>query len=957
MTTNVATAESGTNGNTVATTDTGSPAWDAVSIGAGGTFTYANTGGCLRGSLCYAYSLGATAGNSYVEWNVNAGGATSVQYHRLYLDPADFSGAPILARGLDSTGATQRWRLVYSAGTVVLRDSANSVVFTSSALTSGTRYRVEWQVEGTATGAVRLLVYVGESGTATYDSGASTGNFGGNIQRVRFGQASSGSSVSGKFDDAGWSDTAALGAAVHTSGTVALVAPVLLAASGSSAAPPSTGVVTGVITSTVEVALGADLSADPTTWTWTDVTSSVRGSAQVGRGRPDRANTQPAQCSLRLDNTDSRFTPRHGLSPYFGQWGQGTPLRVKLDPGTGSVVRFQGYVASVAPVWPAGNSDYAEVAVTAAGALRRLSQGAVLRSAVVRAALSPAPVAAWGLDGDSQATAAANLVSGGSPLAPSGTVTFGVADTALPGAATVATMPSGTTMTAQLASWTSTGFIGINFWVKLFTTPGDGAAVNLVKIQHGAGARLIWIQAADSGNVSGPSFDVVGFDFPTGTTSTLNSKVGIGTPGVTLNPFDGNWHNVFVSMAQSGANVNWALYCDGTLADSATITGLTLAAIPAITYGNAPVPGGTTGTASFSALTIWSDSTATNTHAAGTAYAGELASARVTRLCGEEGVPATVTGTSTVTMGAQTAKTFVDLLRECEAVDQGVIRDGLTAGITYLAGPSRYNATVGLALDTARRHVKLPFGPIDDDARTRNDITASRPNGSTARVVNSDPNDPLSTVRAGVYSDQVTVNVETDGQLADQAGWRVHGGTLPEMRVPTLPIMPTDTPELITSWLACDIGTRYTMTNPPAQFPADLDQVLEAYRETFDKTVWSVQLTGSPAAAWRVGEIEGATYTLRLETDGSTLAAGVTSTDTTWSVATTGTNPLWTTTATYPADFPFDLDVEGEQVTVTAIVGASSPQTFTVTRSVNGVVKAHASATAITLWQQPVLAL
>jgi hypothetical protein len=41
---------------------------------------------------------------------------------------------------------------------------------------------------------------------------------------------------------------------------------------------------------------------------------------------------------------------------------------------------------------------------------------------------------------------------------------------------------------------------------------------------------------------------------------------------------------------------------------------------------------------------------------------------------------------------------------------------------------------------------------------------------------------------------------------------------------------------------------------------------------------------------------------------------------------------------------------------VTAISGASSPQTFTVTRSVNGVVKSQAAATAVQLFRRPTVA-
>ena len=44
-------------------------------------------------------------------------------------------------------------------------------------------------------------------------------------------------------------------------------------------------------------------------------------------------------------------------------------------------------------------------------------------------------------------------------------------------------------------------------------------------------------------------------------------------------------------------------------------------------------------------------------------------------------------------------------------------------------------------------------------------------------------------------------------------------------------------------------------------------------------------------------------------------------------------------------------------MTVTAISGAASPQTFTVTRSVNSVAKSHASGAAVSLWKPSVIGL
>ncbi|MET7949213.1 hypothetical protein [Micromonospora sp. NPDC005324] len=68
----------------------------------------------------------------------------------------------------------------------------------------------------------------------------------------------------------------------------------------------------------------------------------------------------------------------------------------------------------------------------------------------------------------------------------------------------------------------------------------------------------------------------------------------------------------------------------------------------------------------------------------------------------------------------------------------------------------------------------------------------------------------------------------------------------------------------------------------------------------------------------------------------------------------TAAGPVWTTNV---AHVPFDVNVAGERVTVTAISGASSPQTFTVTRAVNGVEKGHAAGTDVRLWQPLILGL
>jgi hypothetical protein len=90
----------------------------------------------------------------------------------------------------------------------------------------------------------------------------------------------------------------------------------------------------------------------------------------------------------------------------------------------------------------------------------------------------------------------------------------------------------------------------------------------------------------------------------------------------------------------------------------------------------------------------------------------------------------------------------------------------------------------------------------------------------------------------------------------------------------------------------------------------------------------------------------------KYDTDGSALAAGVNSSATSLSVKSTGpAGVLWTNDV---AEFPFDIRVGGERITVQGITGTTSPQTFSpVIRHVNGVVKAQVADEPVALWNTP----
>jgi hypothetical protein len=178
-----------------------------------------------------------------------------------------------------------------------------------------------------------------------------------------------------------------------------------------------------------------------------------------------------------------------------------------------------------------------------------------------------------------------------------------------------------------------------------------------------------------------------------------------------------------------------------------------------------------------------------------------------------------------------------------------------------------------------------------------------------------------------------------------------------DVRYPALSV-DLSRPELAAVYYAAQdvhVGDRVTVSSTPGWLPPDgISQIVRGGAEICYGYIHTEQWNCAPEAPYRVAVYgdPGSHY----DTDGSTLTGPTYSpTATSLKVATTGAHsPLWTTVA---GDFPFDIAVGGERMTVTNITGASSPQTFTVTRSVNGVVKSQTAGTDVRLFQPAIYSL
>ena len=125
--------------------------------------------------------------------------------------------------------------------------------------------------------------------------------------------------------------------------------------------------------------------------------------------------------------------------------------------------------------------------------------------------------------------------------------------------------------------------------------------------------------------------------------------------------------------------------------------------------------------------------------------------------------------------------------------------------------------------------------------------------------------------------------------------------------------------------------------------PGQVSQLVQGSSETIGAGGYTrdITLNCTPESPYQVGTYDEVS---RYDTPGSTLAADITTTGTTLSVATIG-GVLWSTTAE-----PYDINCGGEQMRVTSCTGASSPQSMTVQRSINGAVMTHGSGDSLSLW-------
>lgn len=584
------------------------------------------------------------------------------------------------------------------------------------------------------------------------------------------------------------------------------------------------------------------------------------------------------------------------------------PVAFHYDDWAVYVDRFVGYVSE----WPArwslrGNDAFATV--QAHGILRRLQQRTQPQLSAIRRGIEKHSnlVAYWPLEDDEGTTLAGSPVHGVEPMEVSG-FTFG-ADSDLPGSAPLPTHTAGSSWSAPVPRVTGTE------WQVAFAfnseTPVNTSTVLTVTTR---GSVRTWQVRFLATQVVLRAYNADG-------TSIFDTTVSAPTD------FYGRWGFLHLWAEQNGTGIDYTLRyrATGSIVNSDVVTGtVTSSTIGMPTRVSLGTRGSGAVTLAMGHMSVWDVVGNFGGYDAfldtDSGHADEPAQQRLTRLLGENAIQFTGYGTEddTQDMGPEPVATLMEVLRECETVDGGLLYE-LDGGLAYATRVDRYNQPVWMSLDMSVGHYAGEPEPTDDDQRTVNAVTVTSHHGSFARAT-----DQASMDAAGEYAEEVSVNTHSDTQLRGIAEWRLHLGTVDELRWPLVPINLARNHELVDAWLSHRPGSRIQVSHTITQLAGvDIDVLADGWSETIEPYMWRVELNCVPASPWNVATLDDDILG-RLDTAGSELVAAVDADDTTLTVATTD-GPTWTED---PAEFPLDITIGGEEMSVTA-VGPVLDDTFT----------------------------
>lgn len=708
--------------------------------------------------------------------------------------------------------------------------------------------------------------------------------------------------------------------------------------------------------------------------TWTDITkpdgstdNAVRPGGTFATGRQTRnGQVEAASVTLATGNRDGRYTPFYSASPYYPLTESAPYLRdVEYPKGSGTYYPIWGGVLADCRAGFEGRAQgtasltfQQRLALVSKKPLRALSAGRILDSS---------PAHFWPFDdADGSDEAADPRGIGYSPLtaqyvgslqnqAGGGAYAFGVGDA--PGD------PGGSRLEVTAGSTTEGYFFGATLPTEsaqtahqltaITTYDGSLADNQVIASVFFPANNVMYALQYEGRQYFLQCLKITGLRPGGAPPSDILAELG--SPGTYSLP--GEDHALGVTISMSGTTATIRLYVDGDLLDSDTFTvpagSLTLGKVHV--YGSdAPILNTQMASGSIANVAIWNNiDTSRNQDAYDSAlgFAQDTADVRFARLAALAGVSSSwidTVGSFTRLIGTQATagRDFVECLKELEISEIGRLYHDHEGRIVLAANNAFHTPARTLTLSAATSfNLGDDFGVDNDNAV--NDWRGTRDGGGPQTYLAPDE---VIEEQGRQSKDAGSLPLTTDDDVHSVGAWNVNTTAVPTLRFNKVIVHASKLHSLglLDDALALTEGDQLVLQQLPTGSPAtSFTGFIERIEKAF--TAEDLKLVFTLSQWIDIAEFDSASVGRFAEDVGSiTLTSTVTAAATSISATTASGSPPLTNAA---GDLPFDISLNGERCTVTAVSSATSPQTLTVTRAVAPTTaSAHSAGSVIEIW-------
>ena len=622
----------------------------------------------------------------------------------------------------------------------------------------------------------------------------------------------------------------------------------------------------------LQVAFASNPDSPVGSMTWVDITAylDVKAGVKITHGRSDEFSViQPSTMSLTLKNTDGRFTPNRSSSPYYPNVLVGKRIRLGVTWSASTYWRFTGDIKEWPLKWEGGAGLYAETDVTSTDQFGRLSSLSEYRTLLKEDVLDDFPIAYYPMD-EPAASVTAGDISGKSQMpltlkqvGTGGVVNFGI--TSDQGINVAPAFYAGTTTAVQFAP-ASVGngkYLTANLDHPYGGTSGSGTGATIVAypaeanpaVTSGTVAAMLsadgsYLALEKDGSGLLQAVFVTYTGSPSGTAVRTISTAVLGTSAE-------QWAAVLINNAGTG---ELRLYRNGILIDTRFAVASVITPLPS--WNQISVGGRAKTIAKFniSNAQFYDVPLPVNVLAAqwysgmrGLDGTGDTTTSRLIKLAGFSSLGGlNVSGTNPQSLGPQEIEgNPLDAMQAVASSEDGVFFLNGSGAATLHLRNARFNAPTALTVDA---------GKLDPDALTFrgddfgliNDVTGTKSDGGTVRVINQN-----SINAHGRRKSSFTSLLATDDQARALAAWKANTYGVYRNRITGVRVSLLNDSSLAPAVLALDVSSKITITSLPSQAPAStVGLFVEGWDEVIGEDEWSLSFNTSPAEVadvWQIG--------------------------------------------------------------------------------------------------------